>query len=80
MYVVRTNLTFRRYRARIRCENLPSSLVNGITDVRYEMWSVVGSDLNSFVFRTTLFKKVSNNWLQPVTTQRIELREIILPS
>jgi len=71
MYVVQTNLTFRSYRARIRRENHPSSLVNGITDVRYEMWSVVGSDSNSFVFRTTLFKKVSNYWLQPVTKQRI---------
>jgi hypothetical protein len=52
----RTNLTLRRYRARIRCENISSSIVNGITEVRYEMRSVVGSDLNSFVFRTTLFK------------------------
>jgi hypothetical protein len=55
MYVVQTNLSFRRYRAPIRCENISSSFVNGITDVRYEMWSAVGSDYNSLVYRTTLF-------------------------
>jgi len=78
MYVVQTNPTFRRYRARIRCENTPSSLVNGITDVRYEMWSVVGSDLNSFVFRATLFK-----WSPIIGYNQLpseQLRKIILPS
>jgi hypothetical protein len=78
MYVVQTNLTFRRYRARIRRENISSSLVNGNTDVRYEMWSVVGSDLNSFVFRATHSK-----WSPIIGYKQLpskELRKIISPS
>jgi hypothetical protein len=54
MYVGQINLTFRSYRAQIRYENISSSQVNSIRDVRYEMRSVVGSDLNS-LFSGLLF-------------------------